>query len=90
MLNSLRLELIGFSLFPSKLSGGRGRREMTTADEREHWLTAQRKIYLREAFITDRCASESAEEKKRVIIVAEERYVSRIPLVKMEFKHSIE
>ena len=28
--------------------------------------------------------------KKRGIIEAEERYVSRIPLVKMEFKHSIE
>ena len=38
----------------------------------------------------DRSASESAEEKKHVIIEAEERYVSRIPLVKMEFKHSIE
>ena len=38
----------------------------------------------------DLSASESAEEKKRVIIEAEERYVSRIPLVKMEFKHSIE
>ena len=38
----------------------------------------------------DRSASQSAEEKKRVIIEAEERYVSRILLVKMEFKHSIE
>ena len=38
----------------------------------------------------DRRASESAEEKKRVIIEAEERYVSRIPLVKMEFKQRIE
>ena len=46
--------------------------------------------YLGEAFITHRSASESAEEKKRVIIEAEERYVSRIPLVMMEFKHSIE
>ena len=45
---------------------------------------------MREAFITDRSASESAEEKKRVIIEAEERYVFRIPLVKMEFKRSIE
>ena len=35
----------------------------------------------------DRSASESAEEKKCVIIEAEE---SHIPLVKMEFKHSIE
>ena len=43
-----------------------------------------------EEFITHRSASESAEEKKRVIIEAEERYVSRIPLVMMEFKHSIE
>ena len=41
-------------------------------------------MHLREAFITDRSASESAEEKKRVIIEAEERYVSCIPLVKME------
>ena len=47
-------------------------------------------IYMREAFIMDRSASESAEEKKRVIIEAEERYVFRIPLVKMEFKRSIE
>ena len=38
----------------------------------------------------DRTASESAEENKRVIIEVKERYVSRIPLVKMEFKHSIE
>ena len=38
----------------------------------------------------DRSASESAEEMKRVTIEAEERYVSCIPLVKMEFKHSIE
>ena len=38
----------------------------------------------------DRSASESAEEKKRVINEAEEHYVSHIPLVKMEFKHSIE
>ena len=37
-----------------------------------------------------RSAFESAEEKKRVIIEAEVRYVSRIPLVKIEFKHSIE
>ena len=36
----------------------------------------------------DRSASESAEEKKHVIVEAEERYVSHIPLVK-EFKHSI-
>ena len=47
-------------------------------------------MYLREAFITDRSTFKSAEEKKRVIIKAEERYVSRIPLVKIEFKHSIE
>ena len=47
-------------------------------------------IYLREVFITHRSASKSAEENKRVIIEAEERYVSRIPPVKMEFKHSIE
>ena len=38
----------------------------------------------------DCSASEGAEEKKRVIIEAKGRYVSRIPLVKMEFKHSIE
>ena len=37
-----------------------------------------------------RNASESAEEKERVIIEAKKRYVSCIPLVKMEFKHSIE
>ena len=47
-------------------------------------------IYLRDSFITDRSASESAEEKKRVIIEAEERYMSRILLGKMELKHSIE
>ena len=34
--------------------------------------------------------SENAEEKKSVIIEAEERYVCNIPLVKMEFKYSIE
>ena len=49
-----------------------------------------RGIYLREAFITDRSTSESAEKKKSVIIEAEERYVYHTPLVKMEFKHSIE
>ena len=38
----------------------------------------------------DHSVSESAEEKKHVIIEAEVCYVSRIPLVKMEFKHSIE
>ena len=37
-----------------------------------------------------RNASEIAEEKKCVIIKAEERYVSRIPLVKMAFKQSID
>ena len=37
-----------------------------------------------------RSVSESAEEKKRVIIEAKECYVSRISLVRMEFKHSIE
>ena len=36
--------------------------------------------------LTDRNASDSAEEKKRVIIKAEERHASRIPLVKMKFK----
>ena len=58
---------------------------MKTAEEQEHRLTTQREryIYLREAFITHRSASESAEEKKRVIIEAEEHYVSRIPLVKI-------
>ena len=62
---------------------------MKTAEEREHLLTAQRGIYLREAFITDRSASETLKKNKRVIIEAEKRYVSRIPLVKMEFKHRI-
>ena len=33
--------------------------------------TICKRIYLREAFITDRSASESAEEKKLVIIEAE-------------------
>ena len=47
-------------------------------------------IYQREAFITHCSASESAEEKKCMIIEAEVRYVSRISLVKIEFKHSIE
>ena len=46
-------------------------------------------LNLQEAFITDRSTSERAEEKKRVIIEAEERYVTRIPLDKMEFKHSV-
>ena len=35
MLNSLRFELIGFSLFPSKLSRGRGRREIHATRERK-------------------------------------------------------
>ena len=43
-----------------------------------------RERYLREAFITHHSASESAEEKNPVIIKAEECYMSRIPLVKME------
>ena len=60
---------------------------MKTEEERR---LKGRGIYLREAFITDHSASESAEEKKRVIIEAEERYLSRIPLVKMELQHSIE
>ena len=38
----------------------------------------------------DRSASESAEEIKRVIFEAKEHYVSCIPLVKMEFKQSIQ
>ena len=64
---------------------------MKAAEEREHRLTTQkgRGIHLREAFITDHSAFETAEKKKRVIIEAEEGYVSCIPLVKMEFKHSI-
>ena len=37
-----------------------------------------------------RSASESVEEKKSVIIEAEERYMCRTPPVNMEFKHSIE
>ena len=37
-----------------------------------------------------RSASESAEEKKGVIIEAEVRYVFRIPLVKIEFELIIE
>ena len=37
-----------------------------------------------------RSASESAEEKKGVIIEAEMRYVFRIPLVKIEFELIIE
>ena len=37
-----------------------------------------------------RSASESAEEKKGVIIEAEVRYVFRIPLVKVEFELIIE
>ena len=61
----------------------RGARTLTLTDE-------GRGIYLREAFITDSSASESAEKKKSVIIEAEERYVCRTPLVKMEFKYSIE
>ena len=44
--------------------------------------------YLREAFITHRSASESAEEKK--CDYRSRRALSRIPLVRMEFKHSIE
>ena len=41
-------------------------------------------------FIMHRSASESAEEKKGVIIEAEVRYVFRIPLVKIEFELIIE
>ena len=38
----------------------------------------------------DRSVSESAEKKIRVIIEAEEGYVCRSPLVKMDFKHRIQ
>ena len=38
----------------------------------------------------DRSTSENAEEKKSMIIEAEERYVCHTPLVKMEFKHRLE
>ena len=48
-----------------------------------------------EGYIFDRCSSRIVglkvlKKKKRVIIEAEECYVCCIPLVKMEFKHSIE
>ena len=62
----------------------RGARILTDDSKEEEY------IYIREAFITDRRAPESAEKNKSVIIEAKELYVCRTPLIKMEFKHSIE
>ena len=69
MLNSVRLEVVGFfdclrnsvEEIASRDEDSRGARTLTDDSKEE-----------REAFITDRSVSESAKEKKRVIIEAEE------------------
>ena len=57
-----------------------------TAEELEHLLTTytERDTSRRGSWVVERL--KSTEEKKRVLIKADEHNMSRIPLVKMEFK----
>ena len=65
----------------SRDEDSRGARTLTDDSKGEGYIYERR---------SSRIVARLKVQKKRVIIEAEEHYVSRIPLVKMEFKHGIE